>query len=117
MSSNLFSYNVSMTASDGFTEAVTFSVTSSTGDTNPIDIWYSLDPSIVQIQERNDERIISNGAGFYLTSDDVAWCTQCTVYFYVEITIPGRYYVTATAGARNPVVNTGQTVDKFVNKV
>jgi len=36
-----------MTASDGFTQAVTFTITSATGETNPIDIWYSSDPSII----------------------------------------------------------------------
>ena len=95
-----------MTASDGFTQAVTFTITSATGETNPIDIWYSSDPSIIQIQERNDERIIENGAGFYLTSNDAVWCTSCNIYFYVEITKPGRYYVTASSGARNPVIST-----------
>lgn len=36
-----------MAASDGFTQAVTFTITSATGEINPIDIWYSSDPSII----------------------------------------------------------------------
>jgi hypothetical protein len=37
------------------------------------------------------------------------------VYLYVEITNPGRYYVSAKASARNPVILKDKKAEKFVN--
>lgn len=59
--------------------------------------------------------LISNGVGYYFTENDFGWCTRCFVYFYVEITVPGRYYVTAKATARNSVIPSTKTSEKFVN--
>jgi hypothetical protein len=113
-SSNLFEYYIPQDASDGFARAITFTIESE--DTyNPIDVYFSLDNTIYQIEERQQAGIISNGAGYYFTENDYAWCTRCFVYFYVEVKNPGRYYVTARATARNPVISGNKLAEKFVN--
>ena len=35
------------------------------------------------------------------TSDDVNFCTTCTVYFLIDFTATGAYYITPKASARN----------------
>ena len=61
------------------------------------------------------QNLISEGAGYYFTANDYGWCTRCFIYFYVEITNGGRYYVTASATARNTIITTGNMAEKFVN--
>jgi hypothetical protein len=78
-------------------------------------LYFSLDDTVNQIEERKVENLISNGAGFYFTEDDIGWCTRCYVYLYVEITTPGRYYISAKASARNPVIIKDKVSEKFVN--
>lgn len=113
-SSNLFEYYVPQDASDGFARAITFTIESEDAY-NPIDVYFSLDNTIYQIEERQLAGIISNGVGYYFTENDFGWCTRCFVYFYVEVKNPGRYYVTARATARNPVISRNKLTEKFVN--
>lgn len=113
-SSNMFSYYVPSDASDGFTKAVTFTITSE-DEYNPIDLYFSLDNSIYLVEERKVENILSNGVGFYFTENDYGWCTKCFVYLYADLINDGRYYVTATASARNPIISASKGYDKFVN--
>jgi hypothetical protein len=113
-SSNLFEYYVPQDASDGFARAITFTIESE--DTySPIDVYFSFDSIIYQIEEQKTENLISNGVGYYFTENDYGWCTRCFVYFYVEVTTPGRYYVTGRATARNPVILVNKVSEKFVN--
>ena len=113
-SSNLFEYYVPQDASDGFARAITFTIESD-DEYNPIDVYFSLDSQIYQVEERKQEGLLSNGVGYYFTENDYGWCTRCFVYFYVEVMNPGRYYVTSRATARNPVIPTDKTSEKFVN--
>ena len=113
-SSNLFEYYVPQDASDGFSRAITFTIESD-DEYNPIDVYFSLDSQIYQVEERKQEGLLSNGVGYYFTENDYGWCTRCFIYFYVEVMNPGRYYVTAKATARNPVIPTEKTSEKFVN--
>lgn len=113
-SSNLFEYYVPTDAYDGFTRAVTFTIESE-DPYNPIDLYFSLDNTIYQIEERKMENLISNGVGYYITESDFGWCTKCIIYFYAEVINPGRYYVTAKASARNPVISKDKVAEKFVN--
>ena len=59
--------------------------------------------------------MMSNGAGFKFTSNDYNWCTNCNIYFLTNILNDGRYYITITASAGNPVISAGKSYDKFVN--
>lgn len=113
-SSNLFEFYVPQDANDGYTRAITFTIEGE-NPYYPIDVYFSLDDTINQIEERKVENLISNGAGFYFTEDDNGWCTRCYVYLYVEITVPGRYYVSAKASARNPVITKDKVSERFVN--
>lgn len=113
-SSNLFEYYIPQDASDGFARAITFTIESE-DEYRPMEVFMSLDSNIYQVEERKQMGLISNGVGYYFTENDFGWCTRCFVYFYVEITVPGRYYVTAKATARNPVIPSTKTSEKFVN--
>lgn len=113
-SSNLFEYYIPSDASQGFTRTITFSIESE--DTyNPIDLYFSLDDNIYILEERKVENILQNGVGVYFTENDQGWCTRCFVYFYIEVLNPGRYYVYARSGARNPIIATNIRSDRFVN--
>jgi len=90
-------------ATDGFTRAVQFTIESE-DPYSPIDVYFSLDDTIYQIEERKTEGLITNGAGYYFTENDYGWCTRCFVYFYIEVMVPGRYYIQAKASARNPTI-------------
>ena len=35
---------------------------------------------------------MNNGVAYYFTSDDFGWCTECFIYFFVDVINPGRYY-------------------------
>lgn len=113
-SSHLFEYYVPQDATDGFVRAITFTIESEDAY-NAIDVYFSLDNSIYVIEERKMENIISNGVGYYFTENDYGWCTRCYVYYYVEVTNPGRYYVTGKPSARNPVIAKDKVSEKFVN--
>lgn len=102
-SSNLFEYYIPQDASDGFTRAISFTVESE-NSYDPINIYFSMSSTITQIDRDPMEKLISDGAGYYFTENDFGWCVQCFVYFYVEVVNSGRYYVTGTATARNPVI-------------
>jgi len=110
----LFSYYVPSDASDGFTSAVTMTIESEDAY-NPIDLYFSLDESIYQVDERGVEYIMSNGIWILFTSGDYGWCTVCLVYDFVEVINEGRYYVTIKASARNPIITINKSYDKFVN--
>ena len=49
------------------------------------------------------------GKIFKFTNSDSGWCTKCAVYLLLDVTDIGRYYVTATARARNPVLGNGKS--------
>jgi hypothetical protein len=107
-------YYVPQDAPDGFARAITFTIESD-DEYNPIDVYFSLDSQIYLVEERKQAGLLSNGVGYYFTENDFGWCTRCFVYFYVEVQNPGRYYVTAKATARNPVIPTDKVSEKFVN--
>ena len=102
-SSTLFEYYVPQDANDGFARAITFTIESE-DPYNPINLYFSLDNTIYQIEERKIPNLVNNGVGFYFTENDFGFCNRCFVYLYVEVTNPGRYYITAKASARNPVI-------------
>lgn len=51
LSSNLFEYYIPQDASDGFTRAITFTVESDDAY-DPIDIYFSLDNKIFQVEDK-----------------------------------------------------------------
>jgi hypothetical protein len=53
--------------------------------------------------------------GLKFTSNDYNFCTQCYVYFLVDVVNSGNYYVTATSSARNNQLTEGTAVDKVIN--
>ena len=113
-SSNLFEFYVPHDCAEGFTRSVTFSIQSE-DEYTPIEMYFSLDDFIYLVEERNVENIMSNGVGYYFTSDDFGWCTGCFIYFFVDITVPGRYYVQGVSSARNSIIAKDKVYDKFVN--
>jgi hypothetical protein len=68
---------------------------------NPMDLYFSLDSTIYQVEERKVENILTNGVGFAFTEGDYGWCTSCYIYLLLDVINDGRYYVTFTASARN----------------
>jgi hypothetical protein len=109
----MFEYFIPQDASDGFTQAVTFTIVSE-DPYNPISVYFSFNTNIY-IEEPKRDNLIKNGVGYYFTNNDQNWCTICYVYFYIETVVPGRYYVTASASARNPVLATSKESYLFTN--
>ncbi len=113
-SSYLFQYTVPTDASDGFARAITFTLESE-DEYNPIDLYFSLDDTIYQNEERKIENIMSNGVGFYFTENDNGWCTACKIYFFAEVLNGGRYYAKGVSTSRNPLITNVGSFDKMVN--
>jgi hypothetical protein len=82
-SSNLFEYYVPHDASDGFARAITFTIESD-DEYNPIDVYFSLDSQIYQVEERKQEGYLSNGVGYYFTENDYGWCNRSRLRAFSE---------------------------------
>ena len=80
-----------------------------------IDMYFSLDSTIYQVEERKVENILSSGVGFYFTNSDYGWCTGCYIYFLVDVIQDGRYYVQFTATPRSLTINSVQATDVMIN--
>lgn len=104
-SSTILTYSIPTTNPDGITRAVEFKII---GETNydPIDLYFSLDSTIYQVEERKVENLLDSGVGYIFTSDDFGWCTGCTVYLLVDVINDGRYYATFKATTRSKTIST-----------
>lgn len=82
---------------------------------SPIDLYFSLDSVIYQIEERKVENILTKGVGFSFTENDFGWCTGCYIYLLVDVIKEGRYYITFTPSPRHRTISTVRTTDMMVN--
>lgn len=48
-----------------------------------------------------NELVIGEGVAIKFTVNDYYFCTQCYVYFLIDVIDAGNYYVTATASSQN----------------
>jgi hypothetical protein len=99
-SSNILEYLVPSTNANGLTRAVYLQIESE-NEYTPIDLYFSLDSTIYQVEERKVETLLPKGVGFSFTENDYGWCTGCYIYVLVDITTEGRYYATFTPSSRD----------------
>ena len=74
-----------------------------------------LDDDFYLIEEKKEAEIIDTGKVFRFTSYDSGWCTKCYVYLILDVVDIGRYYITATARARNPQLVMTKTYTAVAN--
>jgi hypothetical protein len=78
-------------------------------------LYFSLDSTIYQVEERNVENILSNGVGYSFTENDNGWCTGCYVYLLVDVIEGGRYYISFLPTPRDRTLRTIKSTDIMIN--
>jgi hypothetical protein len=67
------------------------------------------------MEERNPDALLSNGKAFKFSSDDAGWCTNCTVYYLIDISDASYYYVTASSSSRKDTINSQISTYRSLN--
>jgi hypothetical protein len=113
-STNILEYLVPATNANGITRAIYFQIESE-DEYNPIDMYFSLDSNIYQVEERKVETLLPKGVGYSFTENDYGWCTGCYVYLLVDIINEGRYYATFTPSSRDLTLSKGTYTQLMTN--